>query len=702
MSSAIGPLSTAIPSAGSPPPQPSQPPSSLPSSPWSLNPGVGAPASLSSSQSTSSSTPVELLGFMHKKGHVRHNWKRRWFTLRNSELRYFKSSRHETAVAVVPLAGALGVARIQHSRPFVFRLVLQGNFCYLFHAYSEEDMNTWINALQAAIQVASNQQSVAAGASATPAVASPTSKSNAGDSTSNPSIVSEDCESFMEIEDTDDEVYDSGDDTHSSDSGEDEDIEPLPGDLRAAAAAAAASTTTKPRARTVIGSSSVDAAAAVGSSHAVFAAPGSSPSSSALSNRPRSTAAPIVSSVAASSTQTSRSSPLGISKLSGSYGALTFAGVAAVVGSGNSPLKCGFLVKKGHIRHNWKMRWFVLHNSRLEYYQTPTDTEPVNVIPLDGCRVDTHPYDKRKRRYIFCLTTAAGLEYRFHASNRDEMMAWTQAIDRAISNFWPSQQQARPASKAEEIIIAMKDHEAGIKLSDKTVRLKTHRNCFSGADAVAWLLSWNFAASREQATQVAQKLLAESWISSTSRKVTEFVDGPGLYRFVDKTSTSTDALASLHLDSDDDDDLPADANQPPTEQATLPAPARPIVVAATVDAASIDARKVGFLLKKGHLRHNWKTRWFVLHKTKPMLEYFSSPKDIEPIGAILLYRCQIGACESKKRPFVFRLVSHEGVPYYLHAPSQLDMEQWISAIAAAAADATAASLALVTKRSNED
>ncbi|CAI8020429.1 Pleckstrin-2 [Geodia barretti] len=40
---------------------------------------------------------------------------------------------------------------------------------------------------------------------------------------------------------------------------------------------------------------------------------------------------------------------------------------------------------------------------------------------------------------------------------------------------------------------------------------------------------------------------------------------------------------------------------------------------------SSEVLKEGFLVKKGHVRHNWRTRWFVL--TKKQLSYFRKRQD---------------------------------------------------------------------------
>jgi hypothetical protein len=45
----------------------------------------------------------------------------------------------------------------------------------------------------------------------------------------------------------------------------------------------------------------------------------------------------------------------------------------------------GWLLKKGHVRRNWKERYFILKGNSLSYYEKPPKTEktePLGVIPL--------------------------------------------------------------------------------------------------------------------------------------------------------------------------------------------------------------------------------------------------------------------------------------------------------------------------------
>ncbi|PNI83901.1 PLEK2 isoform 5 [Pan troglodytes] len=53
-------------------------------------------------------------------------------------------------------------------------------------------------------------------------------------------------------------------------------------------------------------------------------------------------------------------------------------------------LKEGFLVKRGHIVHNWKVRWFILRQNTLVYYKLEGGrrvTPPKGRILLDGCTI---------------------------------------------------------------------------------------------------------------------------------------------------------------------------------------------------------------------------------------------------------------------------------------------------------------------------
>ena len=65
----------------------------------------------------------------------------------------------------------------------------------------------------------------------------------------------------------------------------------------------------------------------------------------------------------------------------------------------------GYLWKEGHMRKNWKRRWFVLDNQQLRYYTAPDALEPIATIMVSGSVVETCK-NARSGRHAFRLSTA--------------------------------------------------------------------------------------------------------------------------------------------------------------------------------------------------------------------------------------------------------------------------------------------------------
>ena len=52
---------------------------------------------------------------------------------------------------------------------------------------------------------------------------------------------------------------------------------------------------------------------------------------------------------------------------------------------------------QGHVRHNWRTRWFVLLKHELLYYRTKEDRYPAGVIPLNGANLICPPLEVSKK-----------------------------------------------------------------------------------------------------------------------------------------------------------------------------------------------------------------------------------------------------------------------------------------------------------------
>jgi hypothetical protein len=231
-------------------------------------------------------------------------------------------------------------------------------------------------------------------------------------------------------------------------------------------------------------------------------------------------------------------------------------------------LKEGFLVKKGHVRHNWRTRWFVLAPDALLYYRQKSDSTPAGVVQLAGCALVCPDPDYRKRPNVMRLTTVDSTEFLLQAPDCETRDSWAGVIGQAIRQLEQDktvrrkisnpmvaddiQSAPRPLVDAHnsELVTAMQDSDAGVPLGEHKSRLKTYKECFAGCELIEWLLSWSFVSSREDGCLLANSLLNEAYIqpvggiskesfkkNSHSRKLA-YVDGvTALYRFVSKHVT---------------------------------------------------------------------------------------------------------------------------------------------------------------------
>ncbi|XP_037550752.1 pleckstrin-2 [Nematolebias whitei] len=81
----------------------------------------------------------------------------------------------------------------------------------------------------------------------------------------------------------------------------------------------------------------------------------------------------------------------------------------------NGPLREGFLVKRGHIVHNWKARWFVLTPDKLLYYKYKEGKR-------DSCQ-------RGKILLKDCLITCPFLEYENRPRSRSPSPAGSAVVD---------------------------------------------------------------------------------------------------------------------------------------------------------------------------------------------------------------------------------------------------------------------------------
>jgi len=101
----------------------------------------------------------------------------------------------------------------------------------------------------------------------------------------------------------------------------------------------------------------------------------------------------------------------------------------------DDPEKKGFLIKQGHIRKNWKLRWFVLKGDRIWYFKSKNEMdEPLGEIELLDSIVSTTS-DKITKDNCFELTCGSGKVFYIQATSKDVMDKWVEKINHG-SKFW--------------------------------------------------------------------------------------------------------------------------------------------------------------------------------------------------------------------------------------------------------------------------
>eukprot|EP01132_Coremiostelium_polycephalum_P007851 gene7851-9665_t len=103
----------------------------------------------------------------------------------------------------------------------------------------------------------------------------------------------------------------------------------------------------------------------------------------------------------------------------------------------NDIVKEGYLVKKGHIRRNWNVRWFQLRKNRLTYAKSPNETKLNGELTLTrDTEVDIAT--NMKRTNCFQIKIPQGdnkfLIFYCSAQSPDEMEDWISSIKKAKNN----------------------------------------------------------------------------------------------------------------------------------------------------------------------------------------------------------------------------------------------------------------------------
>nr|XP_020478505.1 pleckstrin-2 [Monopterus albus] len=319
-------------------------------------------------------------------------------------------------------------------------------------------------------------------------------------------------------------------------------------------------------------------------------------------------------------------------------------------------LREGFLVKRGHVVHSWKARWFVL-------------------MP------DTCPFlEFENRPLVFKLQSANGVDHYLEACTREERDDWAADISAAADNLQTAgdenmtnkQGEAGPCLQnidLSKVLDSMYDIHSGIRMSNHVEQGSTYRNCFSGERLKhPVFLNIHVPMNRAEAVTLATALLEEGFLRTVGLKSMEALRTAGLSeQFMDDSTALYGFSDSLKKRG---------SVKAETSQSALELSGKVV--------------KRGYLLKQGHRRKNWKVRLFVLRSDPAFLHYYNPTKDdISPVGGFSLRGCLVSSLEDNGVPSgvkgnmqgnLFKIITQSDTRYFIQAPTHQEKMGWIDAI----------------------
>nr|XP_015206671.1 PREDICTED: pleckstrin-2 isoform X2 [Lepisosteus oculatus] len=312
----------------------------------------------------------------------------------------------------------------------------------------------------------------------------------------------------------------------------------------------------------------------------------------------------------------------------------------------NAILKEGFLVKRGHIVQNWKVRWFVLLPDRLLYYKydcSRKDSSLRGKVLLLGCQLTCPCLEYENRPLVIKLRTQKSAEYFLEACSREERDTWADSITAVIQNLCPGKAQKTLSEQTplqmnnislNQVVDSMHDVHSGIKLTNNVEQGSYFKNCFSGSAMVDWLVSMSFVVTRKEAVTLASALMEESYVKPVGIKSMEAIRNSNMTEQFLDDSTSLYAL--------------------------------------------------------GHKRKNWNVRLFVLRTEPGYLHYYDPSREhVSPVGGFPLRGCLISSLDDNGVPSgvkgkvqgnLFKIITQNDTHYFIQATSREEKMDWIVAI----------------------
>ncbi|XP_039260573.1 pleckstrin-2-like isoform X2 [Styela clava] len=368
-------------------------------------------------------------------------------------------------------------------------------------------------------------------------------------------------------------------------------------------------------------------------------------------------------------------------------------------------IKEGFMVKRGHVRHNWKTRWFKLSDTSLRYYKSKKDKVPHGRIALRNAKLSIYQSDNKSdsnREFVMQIQTSDGIEYPIQAPSNSEMRAWMESIgdviehmqleseSKYLSSSYGHENNSRELSTS-EILGSYVDAYGGIKRETRTIKGVKRSDGFSGLGLRVWM----------EHTMGLLDSEAEITVSGLQRVgLLELLDGD--------TGTDPFAESKYYILLSDEDSLKvmAGANKSASETSEsdrksqaedvflppeIPSDALSPTAILPADMPPGEIVKRGVLFKKGHVVPNWKARCFVLQRFPATLSYFDpSKKNPKVLNSLSLHGASVftvgkmaaqAALRMRHPPdHLFCVKIAVGTLYIIMASSDDERDEWIRAI----------------------
>ncbi|CAD5124801.1 unnamed protein product [Dimorphilus gyrociliatus] len=277
-------------------------------------------------------------------------------------------------------------------------------------------------------------------------------------------------------------------------------------------------------------------------------------------------------------------------------------------------LKQGYLNQKNERTGRWKTRWTILKEDCLEYYRKRCKHLCSRII-LSNCSVSNVNQNETKRENTFkVILSKKKRSVIFQAASDSEKNYWLSLIGAAIRELTRSSFDANNlvdlGYNLSEILVSMEDPTAGLQLKNRN-----NIRCFSGKEAIDWLLNWDFAPSRQKGFDICQQLTSGGYFQQIvpQQKAKDFQDRDFvMYAFSAVSSIRRISMIAL-LESSTE---PSDSTSSGDESED-----------------NLDRNRESLLIDiiriKSNRRRNWRVRKAVLFQDPKEIRLYSSGKSLQ-------------------------------------------------------------------------